>query len=213
MFIMTKIDTLLRQFFNRRPDLRNAASQDLVNRRALAKRIIKESGLGKFSLDAIITALRRFEFESLPEKPPLEFSEVKVRTKDHLVILELDKTEHNLQCLEKLFSAVRPYQDQTLKIVVGASIKLFLDDKNVERVKELFEGKVSVKTGVAEVVLQFPEKAGKTPGIAAYVTAEFSTERINLVEVLSCTPELLLYVDVKDLLRAYETIQRMRQPS
>lgn len=210
---MTKIDTLLRQFFNRHPDLRNAATQQLTNRRALAKLIIEESNLSKHSLDAVITALRRFEFETVAHRPQLDFSEVKVQTKDHLVILEVEKTEHNLQCLEKVFSTVKPYQDQILKIVVGASIKIFLDDKNVERVKELFEGKISVKTGVAELVLQFPEKAGKTPGIAAYVTAELSTERINLVEVLSCTPELLLYVDVNDLLRAYETIQRMRQPS
>lgn len=209
---MTKINTYLRHFFNRHPDLRNATAQQLTNRRALAKRMIKESHPSKYSLDAVITALRRFEFEQLPQKPPLDFSEVKVSTKDHLVILELEKTEHNLQRLEKVFSAVRPYQDQTLKIVVGASLKLFLDDKNVKQVNDLFHGKISVKREVAEIVLHFSEKAGKTPGIAAYVTAELSTEGINLVEVLSCTPELLLYVDVKDLLRAYETIQRMRQP-
>ena len=210
---MTKTDTLLRHFFNRHPDLRNAALTGVVNRRALAKLIIKEGNLSKHSLDAVITGLRRFEFEAVAHRPQLDFNEVKVQTKDHLAIIELDKTEHNLQRLEKLFSAVRPYQGQTLKIVVGASIKLFLDDTNVERMKELFEGKVLVKTGVAELVLQFPEKAGQTPGIAAYVTAELSTEKINLMEVLSCTPELLLYVDVKDLLRAYETIQRMRQQS
>lgn len=208
---MTKLNIALRHFFNRHPDLRNSTAQGLVNRRALAKRIRKEEALQQHALDAIITALRRFEFEQLPQRPQLDFSMLKVRTKDHLAILELEKTEYNLQRLEKVFTAVKPYQDQTLKVVIGLTIKLFLDDVNVNKVKELFSGKIREQRAIAELVLHLSDEAGKTPGIIAYIAAEFATEGINFVEVLTSAPEILLYVDVKDLLKAYETVQRLKE--
>lgn len=208
---MTNMNILLRNYFNKHPDLRNAAAQGLANRRALAKHILKENNLHISSLEAIITALRRFEFEQLPQRPALDFSMLKVRTKDHLAILELEKTEQNLKRLEKVFSAVKPFQDQTLKVVIGLTIKIFLDDMNVNKVKRLFSGKIREQIDIAELVLHLSDEAGKTPGIVAFIAAEFATEGINFVEVLTSAPEMLLYVDVKDLLKAYETVQRFKE--
>ncbi len=54
-----------------------------------------------------------------------------------------------------------------------------------------------------------PKIAGTTPGIVAAVTSELMIERINLVEFMSCVPELIIVVEEEDALKSYELIQNL----
>ena len=58
--------------------------------------------------------------------------------------------------------------------------------------------------------MKFPEVSIKTKGIIAYVTSELNISNINIIELLTSTPELIFYTEQKDLLNAYETLQKLR---
>jgi aspartokinase len=50
-----------------------------------------------------------------------------------------------------------------------------------------------------------------TKGIIAYLTSALSVEGINIVELMTCTPEMSIYVDEKQMLKAYETLWRIEE--
>ena len=69
---------------------------------------------------------------------------------------------------------------------------------------------IAIYSKISELNLIFPEDAPKTKGIIAYVTAELAINDINIIEIITGRPELIVYVNEKDLLKAYETIQRLK---
>ena len=59
--------------------------------------------------------------------------------------------------------------------------------------------------------LIFPDEAPKIKGIIAYVTSELAINDTNIVEIITGRPELIVYVNESDLLKAYETIKRLKE--
>lgn len=58
------------------------------------------------------------------------------------------------------------------------------------------------------------EVAERTPGIVSTVTTELAMNDINMMEFMSCVPELIIVVDEKDALRSYDAIENLgRAPS
>lgn len=214
---MTQIDLILRQFFSKNPDVKGARSKGLVNRRALAGYIIKKEGLSLNQIEAVVSALRRFDTEknSKEEKNIASlFREIIVTTKDRMAIISLEKSDSTLQKLQKIFLKVSYAKNEALKIVEGASVlKLFIDEFNLSKIREIFSGKeiIKISNNMAELGMIFPESAIKTKGIVAYLTSEFSIDSINIIELLTATPELTIYVEEGDLLKAYSTIQRLKE--
>lgn len=207
---------LLQNFFNRNPDIRKASAKGIVNRRALAKYIIEEEKLNKSMFEALITALRRFEIKPEKKESLNLFKEIKVSTKDNLSIIYLEKSEEVLKSISKVVTIINFNKNETLKIVQGNfSIKIFLDEFNVKKIKEIFSSKdiIAVYSNLSELNLIFPDDAPKTKGIIAYITSELSINAINIVEIITGRPELIVYVNESDLLKAYETIQRLKKLS
>lgn len=209
---MTKINLLLNDYFNRKPHIRKAYAEGLINRRALARHIIKEEALND-SLDAMITALRRFDVPEA-EKESLDIvKKINISTKGSIAIICMEKNNDTLEKLNKVISIVDYSKNETLKIVEGnQSLKLFVDGSKVGKIKEIFSSKDIIKIikNIAELNLIFPENAIKTKGIVAYITANLQMNDINIVEILSCTPELIIYIDEKDLIKTYETVKRLQ---
>lgn len=77
--------------------------------------------------------------------------------------------------------------------------------------RELFDAKeiIEARDNIAEIDIIMPHDAINTRGIVSYVSAELAMNKINIVELLTSTPELLIYVDNADLLRAYEVIKNL----
>ena len=91
---MSKINVslLLQNFLNKHPDIREARNKGLINRRSLAKYILKTEKVESTKLDAILTALRRFP-EEKADTSELDFSEyIKLSTKDKIAIIYLEKS-------------------------------------------------------------------------------------------------------------------------
>ena len=207
------ISILLQNFFNKHPDIKKASSKSIVNRRALAKYIIEEEKLTKNLFEALITALRRFEIKSEKKEAMILYKEIKVSTKDNLSIIYLEKSEEVLKNISKVVNLVNFNKNETLKIVQGnLSIKIFVDDFNVKKINEMFSDRdiISVSNKISELNLIFSEDAHKIKGIIAYVTSELSINDINIIEIITGRPELIVYVNESDLLKAYETVQRLK---
>ena len=49
----------------------------------------------------------------------------------------------------------------------------------------------------------------QTPGVLASVANELAIHGINIIECITCPPELLWFVDENDVLRAYDVINQL----
>lgn len=209
---MTNLNIILNDFFNKNPDIRGGFVKDLINRRALAKYIIKKEKIS-YNLDAVITALRRFEIKE-EEKDDLDIiKDIKITTKEGISIVCLEKNQDVLEKINKVISLVNYSKNETFKIVEGnLSVKLFVDSFKVDKIKEIFNKKDIIKiiNNAAELNLMFPDKAIKTKGIVSYITSHLKINNINITEILSCTPELVIYVDESELINAYKTIKQLK---
>jgi aspartokinase len=213
---MSQIELVLRDFFHRHPDVRSARSHGLVNRRALARYILKSEGMQSSQLDAIIAALRRFDTgRPIEEKEfPKLLREITIATKENIVIITLKKLHSIFEKLPRVITCVDYNKSELLKISQGAaSIKLFIDESNLKKVKEIFNEKdiLDVTKNISEIGIIFPVDAIHTKGIIAYLASALSVEGINIVELMTCTPEMSMYVDEKQMLKAYETLWKIEE--
>ena len=211
---MTQIDVrlLIQSFLNKNPDIRESRNKGLINRRSLARYIIEKERLNNNMFEALVTALRRFELKIVSKGTLDIIKDIKISTKDKISIVYLEKSEEVLKNISKVVNLINFNKNETLKIVQGSlSIKLFIDEFNVKKIKDIFNNKdiITIYNNISELNLIFPDKAIKTRGIIAYLTSELSINNVNIIEFLTGKPELIIYVNELDLLKAYETIRKL----
>lgn len=51
-----------------------------------------------------------------------------------------------------------------------------------------------------------------TESILAVISNELAIKGINIMEFMSCFPEMLIFVDEKDMLKAYQVLHLLRHP-
>lgn len=208
------LSLLLENFFTKNPDIREARNKGLVNRRALAKYIIEKEHLDVNRYEALVTALRRFEVESVTEESLRIIKDINISTKSKIAIVYLEKSEDVLRNVLKITKTINFNKNETLKFVQGSlSFKIFIDDSKIKDLKELFSKNdiLKVQHNIAELNLIFPSKAPQVRGIIAYLTSELSINKINITEMITGDPELIIYVKEEDLLKTYETIKRLME--
>lgn len=210
---MSQIEQHFRVFLSKKPEIESCYQEGLINRRSLARYLIRH-GLAKSNqMEAVIAMLRRFEFKK--STPPKDlFHKTKLNIKDKVIILDFEKRKELVQKLQHLIATTNYDRGDTLKIVVGSSsVKLFLDEENEGRVKTMLD-QFKIKhrsTNISEISVIFPEEAGTERGIIAAITTELSVNDIIIVELLTATPELLIYLHEKDVLEAYSILKRLQK--
>lgn len=208
---MSQIEMILERFFSRNPDLREARNKGMVNRRALARYIAHQEKLGSDKLDALIMALRRYPSGPAASKDVGRlFSQMKTGVKDSIAILSFRNSERVMEKMPEIMKLVGP--NEAFRLVEGTlSIKLFVERSKLEQIKSHFEPKDVLETygNIGEISIVLTGESVKTPGIVSYVTSQLAINRINLVELLTSTPEMLIYVDNSDLLKAYEVVKNL----
>jgi hypothetical protein len=66
-----------------------------------------------------------------------------------------------------------------------------------------------IQMDLAEIIVSLHAVADVTPGVVSTVTTELTMNGINMVEFMSCVPELIIVVDEKDALRSYSAIEKL----
>jgi len=196
------------------PCLRRDLSRGLINARALAKHILKEQKLDT-TLDAVISAIRRYKTENYNDifsKSSKILNQATISTKSKLANVALIKESEVQNLLPKLFSVIHYNRGDVLRIIqADESMKILVDDKNLPRIQKLFPEKeiIKIDKNLAEINMHLHPEAVNTPGIAGIITNELSLNGINIMEIISCVPEMLFFVNEKDILKAHQVLYRL----
>lgn len=210
---MSQIEQSFRMLLSKQPEIEKAYAEGLINRRALARYLVKKGIAKSNQLEATIAMLRRFEFRKVEKESMDLLKKTKVSLKDRIAILDFEKDKELLQCLQQVLKCINYDKGDTLKIVVGStSITLYIDDKKYHEIKEIIN-KFPIKhkfMNISEVSVQFPEEAIYTKGVFSTITRELVMHDLIITEMLTASSELLIYVKGEYVLKVYEILKRFQ---
>jgi len=200
--------------------------EDIIVRRALEKGIVSLKNLTVYllkkkkitaSADAVISAIRRYKEEKPLERKFETARQVISKSEDLRIttaIMEIavEKNKETQALLSKAVPLVNYEKGEILLIIQGEqSIKLIFHDKNKNKILSLFSKKsiLVIQENLAEINIHLSEEAVKTPGILVVLTTELMMHNINIVETMSCVPEMLFFVHQKDIVKSYELLFKL----
>ena len=185
--------------------------RDLINIRALA-RFLQEKGVDG-SIDAIISAIRRFENDKklISQEENLKecLSKMIVSTKSNILGIELKDAEFKTICEDYLGKNI--LKKNTRLIKAKESVTIFLNQKEFDDKKKLFASKNTIETrkNIAEIRLIFPEQSRQVIGLLARIGMELSLESISIEGIIESMPEILIYVKESDIVLAHKAVMSL----
>jgi hypothetical protein len=199
--------------------IRKDLARGLVNVRSLARYVQEEARREgeELSLEAIIGAIRRYPIEETTAAHQNIGSLLeKLTVRNKIVDVSILNDPEITAALGKFASMIDYSLGETFRLVAGVeSIRIVIDEKNLDKMKSIIPRRSIPKilTGLAELIVSMREVAGVTPGVVSTVTTELTMNGINMIEFMSCVPELIIVVDEKDALRSYEAIEKLSKAS
>ena len=214
---MTNIVHEVWKILDNSPSIRRNMSRGLINSSALARYLIKEKKVDA-TLDAIIGAIRRYELDQHDEIFTKAYrllgQTINISTKSNLAEIALIKDDEVQRILPKLFSIIQYVRGDVLRVMqANESIRLLIDEKNMENVIALFpkEKIITKEKNLAEINIYIHPQMQSTPGILAMMANELAIHTINIVEVMTCPPEMLFFVKNEDFQKASNVIHQLCQ--
>ena len=196
------------------PSIQREMSRGLINHSALARYIIEEKKVDA-TLDAVISAIRRYKidhYEELFNTANSIICHSAISTKSKLANISIIKDTETQKMLPKLFDLINFNRGDVLRIIqADESIKILVNEKNLEKIKKQFSKDKIIKIDdhLGEINMHLHPEAVNTPGIIAVVSNELAMNGINIMETMSCVPELLWFVKEEDLLSAYNVFYQL----
>lgn len=185
--------------------------RQIINTRALAKYLIKKYGLSQSGLDAVISAIRRFENEAPFEEEEKIlhniFKESIISTRNNIACLTLSLTVNDLVKRWTNAGKLPP-----ARITTGRrTIKIMVDQPDIHLFKLMFSSDeiIKVEENLSEISVIVSERAILTKGVMARIANELSLANINIHELIVCPPEFLIYVKQSDIVRAHESVLKL----
>jgi aspartokinase len=216
---MTNIVQSVWKILDNEPSIRREMSRGLINTSALARYLITEKKVDA-TLDAVIAALRRYHLDRyddlFTQASKILSQTINVSTKSNLVEFSLIKDTDVQRCLSELFKTISYIRGDTLRIMqANEAIRLLIDEKNIERVTTLFpkEKIITKETNLAEINIYIHPLTQKTPGILSILANELAMNGINIIDVMTCVPELIFIVKKEDFQKASAVILKICQPT
>ncbi len=195
--------------------IRKCLLKNIVSLRALARHIIQKLGLKDRNLDAVISAIRRYKREEKDESGTAKkaFQKLKVTTRSSIIDVQVQKTRKNLESISRLNSIIDIEKGEIIRVIQAEqSIAIIIDDKNLAKFHEIFnkESYISITKNLVEVNLQFTEEAQNVKGIVSIVSSSLNAEGINIAEIMSSAPELLIMVRKEDLVKVFNVLDNLQ---
>ena len=212
-----KISDKVSSFLDNDFIIRKCLFKNITSLRALSRHIVKRLDLKEKNFDAVISAIRRYkkiEREESYDKLKKLFSKIAVKTRSDIVDIRVEKNKRSVESISKLNSIVDIEKGEIIRIIQAEqSITIIIDYKNLEKFYNTFNKPdcISIEKKLVEINLQFTEEAQNVKGIAALVTSSLNAEGINIVEIMSCAPELLIIVKKEDLLKALNVVNNLQE--
>ena len=212
---MTNIVHEVWKVLDNNPSLRREMSRGLVNTSALARYIINEKKIDA-TLDAVISAIRRYKLDrhdAIFETAYKTLGQtINLSTKSNLAEISLIKDDDVQQLLPKLFGIIKYVRGDVLRVTqANESIRLLIDEKNMENVVSLFPKNkiINQEKNLAEINIYIHPKMQTTPGILATIANELAINEINIVEFMTCPPEMICVVRKEALIKASDVLYQL----
>ena len=197
--------------------IRRCLFRNIISLRALSRYAIKKLDLSDKNLDAVISAIRRykkFEKEGSDENLRKLFSKIAVKTRSGIADIRVQKNKKSVEGISRLNSVVDIEKGEIIRIIQAEqSITIIIDNKNIEKFFSIFSKSacISIDKYLVEINLQFTEEAQDIKGITAIIASSLNAEGINIVEIMSSAPELLIIVKKEDLLKALNVVDKLQE--
>ena len=194
--------------------IRKGLARGLINIRALA-RYIQSAGGDAHSLDAIISATRRYPVRTASAKQEgVARLITKLTLKNKIVAVTMKNAPEIPTLLAKFSGEIDTARGENLQIISGVdSVSVFIDAKNLGKLTAAIPHRHIVRTlsGLAELTVALSDAALTTPGIIGSIGTEFAMNDVNVYYVLSYGPphSFLFVTEEKDVLRAYQALDRL----
>lgn len=212
---MTNIVHEVWKILDDNPGIRREMNRELINVSALARYIINKKKIDA-NLDAVISAIRRYKLdlnEDIFDKAYKILNQtVNISTKSNLSEISLIKDDDVQELLPKLFSIIKYVHGDVLRVTqANESIRLLIDEKNMNKVIDLFPKNkiISKEKGLAEINIYIHPEMQTTPGILAAIANELAINDINIVEFMTCPPEMICVVKKDYLIRASNVLYNL----
>jgi len=197
------------------PCIRRDLSRGLINARALAKYILKTQKMDT-TLDAVISAIRRYELGRQDDifitARKLIGQTISLSTRSGLAEISFIKDDEVQRLLPELFDIIDYARGEVLRIIQATrSIKILIDEKNLENTTDLFpkDKILKIDRNLAEINMHMHQKMLNTRGILAVMANELAINSINIIEIMSCIPEMLVFVKEEDILKTYQVLYQL----
>ena len=196
--------------------IRRCLFRNIISLRALSRHLIGKLGLKDKNMDAVISAIRRYkktEKDEADKNLRKLFLKIAVKTRSDIVDLRVSKNKRSVESISKLNSIVDIEKGEIIRVIQAEqSITIIIDDKNMEKFYNIFNKNdvISVDKKLVEINLQFTEEAQDIKGIVALVASSLNSEVVNIVEIMSCAPELLVIVKKDDLMKSLNVIDNLQ---
>jgi aspartokinase len=211
---MTNIVQQVWKELDNSPHIKRCMSQGLVNTTALARYLLRNKNV-QGTLEAVSSAIRRYQLDLYDELFTTANAIIglgSLSTKSKLANIALIKDTEVEELLPKIFSIIQYNRGDVLRIIqADEAIKILVNEKNLEKIKALFpKSKIlKIDRNLAEINMHLHPEAVNTPGIIAVLSNELALGGVNVMEAMSCVPEMLWFVREKDILKAYNILYQM----
>ncbi len=200
-----------REVASRHPYMIDGLRDDIINYRALARRIkpeVEEIEQREVDIEAVTTALRRYaeklqQGDNLHEHISEVLSNSRVSLRGNVVSLTAEEIE-SIPYMDGFFHLVRG-RNYTTIVVDEANIDEVKDEVDVEIVEE--------KTDLTCITVESPEEIAEVPGVLSRMVSRFMSEGINIVDITSCYTETIIVVKRRDSVKALETLEEVIEAS
>ena len=190
-------------------------SRKIINVRSLAQYIISTQK-SSASLDAVISAIRRYNFSDETRQDThsihsvLKQARVAIRTKmSSLLLKRTDLVKTKLGRPDKLMD----FQGHDIIRVLEGSqaLTIVIDQKNFEKIKSTFPKDLILEENkkVGMVEINYPRILKKTPGVFSIIYNELAENDISIIDALISSNEHILIIEEDKLLKAFELIQKL----
>jgi len=195
--------------------IRKALSKNIISLRALSRYLCDVLELDQKNIHAVMSAIRRYKKEDKTKRDKElknVFSKSTIKTRSNIVDICIAKNKVNQENLNKFNSKINIEKGDVLRIIQAEQgIRLIIDEKNLDLFYNIFSQKnISLEKDLTEINIQFTKEASKVKGIVSLITSSLSSEDINLTEIMSSAPELLIFIKNQDLLKALQVIDNIK---
>jgi hypothetical protein len=209
---MRSVNKVIAGVINRDVYVQKCLKRGILNIRSLAKFLINKHDLN-YSLDAVISAIRRYDLDeiSLLEEKSDVFSKMLISTKDHVAKVTIKEPAFKLICED--FLGKKVLRDNFRMNKSKETITVVLNQKDIDNKLKLFKDKdiLNIQKGLSELRLHFTEDVTGIKGIIARIAGELAARDINIEDELHSMPDLMIYVKEKNLVKAHETLMKIKK--